>query len=88
MRTWPGAQPNVFCARTQLRRVRVDCICKNVMHYDLRSRRVCFLPGAVAQLLSRSPHLNADTRLHAQAELNPFPKDLVYPLHFPFDSRL
>jgi hypothetical protein len=48
-----------FCARTQLRRVRVDCICKNFMHYDLRSRHVCSLQSAVVQLLSQSPHLHA-----------------------------
>ena len=48
-----------FCARTQLRRVRVDCICKNFMDYDLRSRHVCSLPGAVVQLTSQSMHLHA-----------------------------
>jgi hypothetical protein len=48
-----------FCARIQLRRVRVDFICKNFMHYDLLSRHVFSLPGVVVQLLSQSPHLHA-----------------------------
>jgi hypothetical protein len=55
-----------FCARKQLRRVRVDLNHKKIMHYDLRSRRVCSLPGIVVQFLSQSPHL------HAQGELHPF----------------
>ena len=41
-----------FCERIQLRRVRVDNICKIFMHYYLRSRHVFFLPGVAVQLLS------------------------------------
>ena len=33
-----------FCALLQLHRVRVDFICENVTHYDLRFRHVCSLP--------------------------------------------
>jgi hypothetical protein len=55
----------VSAPRLQLRRVRVDCICKKNMRYDLRSRHACSFPGAVVQLLSQSPHI------HTQGELHP-----------------
>jgi hypothetical protein len=46
---------------------------KKIVHYDLRSRHACSLPGAVVQLLSQSPHL------HAQGELDPLSKAPLYP---------
>ena len=69
-----------FCARIQLRRVRVDFICKNSMHYVLLSRHVCSLPGVVVQLLSQSPQLSACT---PKVSFTLLPKAPVYPLHFP-----
>jgi hypothetical protein len=72
-----------FCARIQLRRVRVDCICKKNIHYDLRSRHVFSLSGAVVQLLSQSPHLHAQGELHPLAQSSFIPPSLP-----PFDSRL
>ena len=62
-----------FCTRTQLRRVRVDCFCENVTHYDLRFGHVCSLLGIAVQLLSQSPHL------HAKVELHPFAQSSVAP---------
>jgi hypothetical protein len=64
--------------------------CVKILHYDLRSRHVCSLPGAVVQLLSQSPHLNACTPKVSSILL---PKAPVYPLQPPppsphFDSRL
>jgi hypothetical protein len=69
-----------FCARIQLRRVRVDFICKHFMNYDLRFRHVFSLPGAVVQLLSQSPHLRACT-LKVSSTLSL--KVPIYPLHPP-----
>jgi hypothetical protein len=75
-----------FCTRRQLRRARVNFICKNFMHYDLRSRHVCSLPGVVVQLLSQLPHLQACTPKVSSTLLIKAP---VYPPpSYPFDSRL
>jgi hypothetical protein len=90
--SWPHPPPSsahfqpqgnlmCFCARMQLRRVRVDFICENVTHYDLRFRHVCSLPGVAVQLLSQSPHLVtprvSSTRL-PEAPLRPFHSSLFF----------
>jgi hypothetical protein len=58
---WTRSRANLvcFCARLQRRRVRVDSIRKSSTRFDLRSRHVFSLSGAVVQLLSQSPHLHA-----------------------------
>ena len=70
----PKATSCEFCARIQLRRVRVDCICQNVTQFELRFRH---LPGVAVQLLFQSPYL----LVHAQGELPPPVRSTKAPLH-------
>jgi hypothetical protein len=88
--SWPHPPPSsahfqtqgnlmCFCALIQLKLVRVDCICENVTHYDLRFRYVFSLPGA--ELLSQMPLLItpkvSSTRL-PEAPLHPFISSLCF----------
>ena len=90
--SWPNPPPSsahfqpqgnlmCFCALMQLHRVRVDFICENVTHYDLRFRHLCSLPSVAVQLLSQSPHLVtpkvSSTRL-PKAPLHPFISSLCF----------
>ena len=52
-------------------------MCKSIMHYVLRSRHVCSLPGVVVHLHSQSPHL------HAKGEFQPLAQSSFIPPHFP-----
>jgi hypothetical protein len=54
-------------------------LAKTNMHYDLRSRHVCFLPRAAVQLLSQSPYV------HVKGELHPLAQSFFIPPSF--DSR-
>jgi hypothetical protein len=76
-------KPNVLLRKNTVRRVRVDYICKKIMRYELRFLHVCSLPDAVVQLLSQSPHLHAQGKLHPNAKISFIP-----PILSPFDSRL
>ena len=56
---------------------------KKIMNYDLRSRHVFSLPGAVVHFLSQSPHL------HARGELEPLAQSSIIPSSTSlFDFRL
>jgi hypothetical protein len=65
------------CKKIQLRRVRVDFICKNFTHYDLLSL-VTFAP---CQASSLSCSLNRRSYT-PKVSFTLLPKAPVYPLHF------
>jgi hypothetical protein len=81
----PARNLMCFCAIIQLRLVRVNRICIHFTHNEPRSCHVYSLPGAIAQLISKWPHIYACTPKLSSALL---PKALAYPSTSPFDSRL